>query len=171
MLTASRRLKLGFLVAVLAGVMIVASAGPAVAMMKKLVLSDKVSFKGSYNANGELSSTTCSLTSDGEEGAFPCTVTATVVGIGGPAIEVTSFWASADGEGFFPRMGAPRTASKPPIETYKSKGPCEEREESDIPGTTGEVQYPCMVTFTLKFNTEKHTVVGKYVVREEEKQP
>ena len=175
MLTASRRLKLGFLVAAIAGVALATGAGPAVGA--KLVKSDAVAFKGTFNSTGNLQSSACKLTSDGEFNSagtletFTCAVTGTVGGIGTPAIEVTSSWASADGEGFFPRLVVPRTASKPPIETYKGTGPCEEREESDIPGTTGTVQYLCRVIVTLKFNTAKSTVAGSYVVREEETQP
>jgi hypothetical protein len=160
---------LGFVVAALAGVMTAASAAPAVAA--KVVTSDTVAFKGTVNSAGEYSSSACSLKSDTEKTALPCRVTGRALGIGSPAIEVASLWASSDGEGFFPPFTAPRTASKPPIETYEGAGPCEEREESDLPGTKGPVQYPCKVAIKLTFNTQKGTVTGKYTVLEESTQP
>jgi hypothetical protein len=66
---------------------------------------------------------------------------------------------------------ASRVKSEPPKETYAGTGPCEEVEESDIPGTTGTVRYPCTVKFKLKFNTATGAVTGKYVVLEESTQP
>jgi hypothetical protein len=169
MLIAVRKLRVGFLVATLVGVMTAASVGPAVAA--KMVTSDTVHFKGSVNSAGEYSSSVCSLKSDTEKGALPCNVIGRALGIGSPAIEVTSIWASPDGEGFFPPLTAPRTVSKPPNETYAGTGPCEEHEESDLPGTKGPVTYPCMVTVKLTFNTQKATVTGNYTVREESTQP
>jgi hypothetical protein len=169
MLIAVRKLRLGFLMAALAGVMTAASAGPAVAA--KIVTSDTVTFKGTVNSAGEYSASACSLKSDKETTAVPCQVRGRALGIGSPAIEVTSFWASSDGEGFFPPFTAPRTVSKPPIETYQGTGPCEEHEESDLPGTKGPVTYPCQVTVKLTFNTKKGTVAGNYTVREESTQP
>jgi hypothetical protein len=169
MLAAVRKLRLGFLVAALAGVMTAASATPAVAA--KVVTSDTVVFKGSVNSAGEYSSSVCSLKSDTETTALGCGVIGRALGIGSPAVEVSSIWASADGEGFFPSFTAPRVISKPPNETYEGTGPCEEREESDLPGTKGFVQYPCKVTIRLTFNTKKATVTGRYTVREESTLP
>jgi hypothetical protein len=169
MLATVRELRLVFLVAALAGVMTAASAAPAFAA--KIVTSDTVVFKGTVNSAGEYSSSVCSLKSDTEKSALPCKVAGRAVGIGSPAIEVVSGWASPDGEGFFPPFTAPRVVSKPPNETYEGTGPCVEREESDLPGTKGPVEYPCKVTIRLTFNTQKATVTGKYTVREESTQP
>ena len=169
MLAAVRKLRLGLPVAALAGVVTAASAGPAVAA--KLVTSDTVSFKGTVNSAGQYSSSTCSLKSDTETTAVPCQTAGSALGIGSPAIEVSGFWVSSDGEGRFGAFPIPRVASKPPVETYQGTGPCEEREESDLPGTKGPVQYPCQVTVRLAINTVKHTVVGKYTVREESTLP
>ena len=172
MLTASRKLKLGFLVAALAGVITAASAGPAVAA---LVRSDTVAFKGTFTSE-EYSTTMCKLKSDGEFNSagkletFPCVLVGGAPGIGGPTIEVASRWGSADGEGFFNPLTATRVKSEPPKETYAGKGPCEEAEETE-PGSGAFVQYPCTVKVKLKFNTATETVIGKYVVFEESTQP
>jgi hypothetical protein len=168
MLEAVRKLRLGLLVAALAGVMTAASAAPAVAA--KIVTSDTVAFKGTV-AGEEYSASACSLKSDTEKTAVPCQVFGRVRGIGSPAIEVFSIWASADGESIFPTMAAPRVVSTPPVETYQGSGPCQEAEESDLPGTKEIVRYPCQVTVRLAFNTLKHTVAGKYTVREESTLP
>jgi hypothetical protein len=169
MLAAGRKLRLGFLVAVLAGVMTAGSAVPAVAA--NLVTSDTVAFKGTVNSAGEYTARVCKLKSDAEKRALRCRLVGRAVGIGSPAIEVFSIWASSDGETFFPPFGAPRVSSKPPNETYEGKGQCEEHEESDLPGTKGPVQYPCIVTIRLTFNTAKATVKGQYSVSEESTLP
>jgi hypothetical protein len=175
MLTASRRLKLGVLVAALAGVALAASAGPAVAA--KLVKSDAIAFKGTLSAaNGEFQSSACKLKSDGEFNSagtpetFPCSVIGRAVGIGSPSIEVTSAWVSADGEGLFPPLTATRVKSEPPKETYAGTGPCREREETEPP-SGAFVEYPCTVKVKLLFNTATLTVKGNYVVLEESTQP
>jgi hypothetical protein len=168
MLAAVRKLRLGFLVAALAGAMTAASAVPAVA---SLVASDTVAFKGAVNSAGEYSPSVCKLKSDAEKRALRCRLIGRAAGIGSPAIEVFSLWASSDGETFFPPFRAPRVSSKPPIETYAGTGQCEEHEESDLPGTKGLVQYPCVVTIRLTFNTAKATVKGQYSVSEESTLP
>jgi len=169
MLAAVRTLRSGLLVAGLGGAIAVASAGPA--MAAKTVMSDAVSFKGPVNAAGEYAASSCKVKSDGEKTVFPCSVAGRALGIGGPTIEVTSTWAGPDGEGFFPPLAAPLVASKPPVTTYTGTGPCVEREESDLPGTAGPVEYPCTVTVKLTFNSVKATVTGTYTVREESTQP
>jgi hypothetical protein len=170
-----RNLRLGGLVAVLAGALALASAGTAAAAT--LVTSDTISFKGVYTAsNNQFNSQKCSLKSDGEitEGkptVFPCVVSGEANGIGGP--EVTGFtkWTSADGEGLNCGYSALRSAtSKPPNEIYIGTYGCIEVEESE-PGTGQRVTYPCIVRIKLTFNTVKHTVAGTYKVLEESTQP
>jgi len=168
MLGAVRKLRLGFQVAALAGVMAAVSAAPAAA---SVVTSDTVAFKGTVNSAGEYSASVCKLRSDGEKRPLRCALFGRAAGIGSPSIEVFSIWASPDGETFFPPFGAPRVASKPPIEIYEGTGQCEEHEESDLPGTKGPVQYPCKVSIKLAFNTAKHTVKGQYTVSEESTLP
>jgi hypothetical protein len=172
MLAAIRKLKYGILMAALAGAMIGASAGPA--MAAKMVTSDTVKWKGSFSAaTGELRASACALKSDTETTAFPCQLTGAVrpLPIGGPVIEVESTWVSADGIGVFGPLLANRVVSKPPIATYAGTGPCEEQEESDLPGTKGPISYPCEVSVKLTFNTAKSTVTGVYSVKEESTRP
>lgn len=169
MLTAIRKLRLGILMAALAGAVMLASAGPAMAV--KFVASDSVTWKGSVSATGEIVVSTCRVKSDTELTAFPCQLRVQV-GVGPTgAFEVASVWTSSDGLGAFSALGIALVKVKPPLETYAAAGPCIEAEESDLPGTTGPVEYPCVVSVKLTFNTVKHTVSGAYSVKEESTQP
>ena len=173
MLTGIPKVKVGALVAVLAGALCVAGVGPATASAK-LVKSDSVSFKGTVNSTGEWLTTKCKLTSDGEFvpgttklQVFPCELQGQALGIGGSVIEVGSLWKSSDGIAGFPFQAVPRTKSEPPKETYAGTVNCEEEEEEE-----GKVvRYPCQAKVKLVFNTLKHTVTGKYVIYEESTQP
>jgi len=121
MLTGIPKVKVGALVAVLAGALCVAGVGPATASAK-LVKSDSVSFKGTVNSTGEWLTTKCKLTSDGEFvpgttklQVFPCELQGQALGIGGSVIEVGSLWKSSDGIAGFPFQAVPRTKSEPPL--------------------------------------------------------
>lgn len=171
MSSATPRLKLGVLVAAAAGTVLCVGAGPA--MAAKLVTSDTVSWKGTYSpASGLIQVTSCKLKSDGETTVFPCAVTAVIAS--GPALETkwTSVPYSLDGEGFS-TSPTPLVLVKsvPPVETYEGTGQCYEVEETDLPGTTGPVRYPCVLKARLVFNTAKGTVSGTYHVLEESTQP
>lgn len=165
------KMKLGLLVGVLAGAVMLGSASSAAA---KLVKSDSVSFKGTYNANGEWEATKCKLTSDGEFvpgttklEVFPCFLRGVAGPIGEPTISAQSEWGSADGEAAF-RGPIPRIKSEPPKETYSGTITlCEEREEEE-----GKfAQYPCQARVKLVFNTLKNSVTGSYAIFEESTQP
>jgi len=171
MSSATPRLNLGALVAAVAGTVLCVGAGPA--MAAKLVTSDTVSWKGTYSAaSGAIKVTSCKLKSDGETPVFPCAVTAILAA--GPSLETkwTSVPYSLDGEGFSTGP-VPLALVKviPPVETYEGTGQCYEVEESDLPGTTGPVRYPCVLKARLAFNTAKGTVSGTYHVLEESTQP
>lgn len=164
MLRSVPMLRFGVLVVLLVGAATLADAAAAIA---KPVVSDVVVFKGGVNSAGGFSASKCTVKSDGEATVFPCQLNGQAFGIGGPTIEVNSTWVSGDGEDFFLPFAVPRTVSKPPLETYEGTGPCVERENEA--GATFE--YPCKVTVKLVFNLAKHTVTGRYVVREESTEP
>jgi hypothetical protein len=172
MYKASPTVKLGVLVAVLAWAATLASAGSA--MAAKMVVSDKVTFKGMVQSTGAFQAGipgtifTCKLTSDGEP-EESCEASGIALGIGTSMIELETQWGNTtDGIGLTTvKAIVPRVASKPPTETYAGTIPCEEVEEE----TGVRENYPCQVQVRLAFNTAKNTVTGKYVVREESTQP
>jgi hypothetical protein len=165
-----RNLRLGVLVAALAGALALASAGTAAAA--KLVTSDTISFKGAYaGSNNQFTSQKCSLKSDGETTVFPCVVSGEATGIGGPEITGFTNWTSPDGEGLNCGYSALRQeTSKPPSEIYKGVYGCIEVEETE-PGSGIKVASSVFVDLKLTFNTVKHTVAGAYKVLEESTQP
>jgi hypothetical protein len=168
----ARNLRLGALVAALAGALALASAGTAAAA--RLVTSDTISFKGVYGVglNHNLyESEKCSLKSDGETTVFPCEVEGGAFGIGGAEVQGDFGSRSSDGEvkNHFFRLLRSAT-SKPPNEIYTGTASCEEEEETE-PGSGTFVTYPCQAKIKLTFNTGKHTVTGGFVIREESTQP
>jgi hypothetical protein len=157
-----RNLRLGVLVAALAGALSVASTGPAVAA--KYVTADTISFKGAYTgSNNQFTSQKCSLKLPKQTTVFPCVVSGEANGIGDPEVTGYTKWTSSHGEGLNCGFNALRSeTSKPPNETYKGIYGCVEVEET--------VTYSIIVTLKLTFNTVKHTVAGAYVVRKESTQ-
>ncbi len=167
MLAAARKLRYGAAVAALAAAASAFGATPAIA---KPVKSDTVAFKGTITGSNEYSSNVCGIRSDGEKTPFQCAVRGLIAGSGSPAAEVLSQWFSPDGEGIL-QVIAKQGKSKPPNETYEGTGRCEEREESDLPGTKGVVQYPCTASIKLVINRAKGTIAGKYTILEESTEP
>jgi len=168
MLTAIRRLRVGILMATLAGTVMLAGAAPA---MAKLVTSDAVAWNGTYSAaSGIITVSSCKLKSDGESAVLPCQLNARLSSLPpSPAIGLASEWLSTDGFGVFGstvNLGL----SKPPVYNYAGTSSCEESEETEPPSGV-IISYPCVVSVKLKFNTAKNTVSGAYSVKEESTQP
>src|ERR1700694_4176809 len=155
MLAPIRKLKLGFLLAALAGALVFAIAGPAAAKTK-MVTSDAVSWKGTVSSTGEVVVSACTVKSDTEP-AFPCQLRVVARRTSPTTIEVISISVSADGTVSFGPLFATLVTSKPPIEIFAGTGPCEEHEESDLPGTKGPISYPCTVSVRLTSDTAKKT--------------